>query len=181
MHSWKAAAENYRAIAELGRWIEQQPGCNFVQAVFRAERAMSNLDSRDRTKRALKWTHTRLQNRLCRRSQLRFIPWWGGEEDVGIAPHIHALVELPATVDLDCLEYFANRYWRSRLAAAHGRKVMSTVKLRHLSDTSADAKLYFSRYEGPTFSWGTEKVIYECTYLSPALTGISRPVFTPLT
>jgi hypothetical protein len=179
MENAHAASLNFRAVEDLRQWVEQQPHCTFVQAVFRAEGAMGSFEARERTKAALSWTYTCLTKRLCpRRTKLRRVPWWGGEPESGTAPHIHALLELPAGSTHDSLDYFANRYWRNRIKSAHARHVECDVLLRPLCKSSGEEQFYFSRYEGPTFSWGTVKVIYECMYLSPALTGISRPVFT---
>ena len=63
--------------------------------------------------KALEWTITEFKRKHGRK--LKFASYFGGEQSIGVFPHIHALLELPVDLDINQLTQYLSTLWKRKL------------------------------------------------------------------
>jgi hypothetical protein len=109
-----------------------------------------------RVTKALEWTITEFRRKFFRK--MRFAAFWGGDSDIGIFPHIHAVLEAPIGTTREEIQTYLSELWGKKLAKTLRCFVNSSVYVEGLHFPKKFIP-YCIRYEGKTFSLGDEKVI----------------------
>lgn len=154
------------AQAEFRHWVHSQKDCTWLNSTFRiaGQRAINTPGAL----RALDWTIDDAERVFNGRKTLRFVPYLGGEPASGVAAHIHALLELPIGQGCeDFNKHIADR-WTYFLRKQFHQHIEATVWFRRYEPHDREEQEYFMRYEGPTFSKGLEKVIFDHVRLNGA-------------
>jgi hypothetical protein len=168
--SERLRVDRSREIEALRLWIHAQKQCEWVLATFRADGAMGSGFSR--SMKALDWTIDDAQRHWKNGKLLRFVPYIGGEPSNGVATHIHALVELPSGTSLEDFTERLEDRWGYFVKKVQNREVNASVWTRLYQSGEGEEMLYFARYEGPTFSMGEEKVMFDHLRLDAPVSGV---------
>jgi len=96
---------------------------------------------------------------------MKFIPFIGGDYELGIHPHVHAFIEIPKTNNKWKIKDSLVKNWNiySKRQFKGTADIKSVLWLNNLNKTqNQNHSSYCQRYEGRTFLKGTEKVLFQC-------------------
>jgi hypothetical protein len=156
----------------INDWINQtisDSSCEWMVLTFRSDAYVCNGHNRrqsvwntnvtcsiEKVKKALDWTVTEFKRKNGRR--LRFVSYLGGEQHLGIFPHIHGLIELPNNMSELQLKLCLEKLWIKKLKKIFKEHIESSVHVEKLKSLKQYTS-YCARYEGNTFNIGDEKVL----------------------
>ena len=125
-------------------------------------RQLINELSFQRMLKSLDWTITTTRRKLGNKT-MRFVPFIGGDKEMGVNVHIHAFVEIPKNSNVYELNDNLKRYWKKYSEKSLQKSIKSEVWLRsYKKELGKKHTNYVTRYEGNSFMYGDEKVLIEC-------------------
>ena len=154
-------------------WIQthiEQSNSEWLAVTLRADSSISNFagqrqsvwhsSSIGRVKTAHRWAITQLRRQFNRKMQ--YAAFLGGEQRLGVFPHIHAVLEL-SDASSDEVQTKLNHLWQHYLNKLFKTTIASSIHVEQLS--SAKKYLaYCSRYEGQTFQMSDEKLLLDKSF-----------------
>lgn len=174
-HFEKVGRKWLQEAQSIAARLASEPDCTWIVIVLRAERVLTH-ETRTTTEKALRLALDEVRRTVNQRlgrdekQVLRFFPCIGGGSET--LAHIHALIELPPGMARDNLKDLLEKWWRYFLKKGHDFAVEASVWIE--TDETRETNLpsavtYFVRFEGITFSDGSEKVMWECVRLTPSV------------
>ncbi len=160
--------QQWRAKRELSYWILDQPNewlfARFTCRPPAGSRLSAFSDEyRHKAEKAFRWTMDDVTRRTKRRERLKCVPAWGGDDESGVYPHIHAMVELVARDDY---EFLISNRWEFFVKKIFGATASVDFYAAPYDKTQAtDGIKYITRYEGNLFGRGTDKIALDLTVL----------------
>ena len=154
-------------------WIQthiEQSNSEWLAITLRADSSISNFagqrqsvwhsSSIGRVKTAHSWAITQLRRQVNRKMQ--YAAFLGGEQRLGVFPHIHAVLEL-SDASSDEVQTKLNHLWQHYLNKSLKTTIASSIHVEQLS--SAKKYLaYCARYEGQTFQMSDEKLLLDKSF-----------------
>ena len=93
---------------------------------------------------------------------MRFVPFIGGDKEMGVNVHIHAFVEIPKNSNVYELNDNLKRYWKKYSEKSLQKGIKSEVWIQsYKKELGKKYTYYVTRYEGNSFLCGDEKVLIE--------------------
>ena len=89
---------------------------------------------------------------------MKFVAFFGGEKDSGVAGHFHALLQFPSNADKEAFVEKFQKLWSIKVSDALKTTLKTSVYAKPIKSQEAYSA-YCSRYEGATFGGGSEKVV----------------------
>ena len=115
-----------------------------------------------RMMKSLDWTITTTRRKLSDKN-MRFVPFIGGDKEMGVNIHIHAFIEIPMNSDVYELSDNLNRYWKKYSEKSLQKDIKSEVWIQpYKKELGKKYTYYVTRYEGKSFMFGEEKILIEC-------------------
>ena len=115
-----------------------------------------------RMMKSLDWTITTTRRKLSDKN-MRFVPFIGGDKEMGVNIHIHAFIEIPMNSDVYELSDNLSRYWKKYSEKSLQKDIKAEVWIQpYKKELGKSYTYYVTRYEGKSFMFGDEKVLIEC-------------------
>ena len=89
---------------------------------------------------------------------IKFFVFLGGEKRLGVAGHFHAIVQFPSNADKQEFMCDFDRLWSKKVSEALKATLKTSVFFEPIVSKEVFSN-YCSRYEGPTFGRGFDKVV----------------------
>jgi len=89
---------------------------------------------------------------------MKFVAFLGGEKNLGVAGHFHGVLQFPANAEKQEFMYDFDRLWSMKVSEALKATLKTSVFFEPIVSKEVFSN-YCSRYEGPTFSRGLDKVV----------------------
>jgi hypothetical protein len=111
--------------------------------------------------KSLDWTITTTRRKLSSKS-MRFVPFIGGDKEMGVNIHIHAFIEIPKNSNIYELSDLLKKNWTKYSEKMFQKGIRSEVWLTpYKKELGKSHTYYLTRYEGNSFLCGDEKVLIE--------------------
>ena len=115
-----------------------------------------------RMMKSLDWTITTTRRKLGNKT-MRFVPFLGGDKEMGVNLHIHAFIEIPKNCTVYELSDNLKLYWKKYSEKLLQQNIKTEVWLEpYIKELGIKHTNYVTRYEGNSFMCGDEKVLIEC-------------------
>ena len=132
-------------------------GGDFVDNSGR-KRQINNSLSLNKFIRSVDWTILDLRRRL--KSDMKFVSFFGGNEETQVQTHIHSFLEIPKSTNYEFIEKTLTENFDIYSKRNFKTNVESSVWTDRLDMNNYRSHVYYcSRSEGKTFKYGNEKVI----------------------
>lgn len=89
---------------------------------------------------------------------MKFVGFLGGEKSLGVAGHFHGVLQFPSKADKQEFMCDFERLWSNKVANALKATLKTSVYFEPI-ESETQFTNYCSRYEGPTFGRGLDKVV----------------------
>ena len=124
-------------------------------------RQIVNSSSIGKLQKSVDWTIQSLRRKL-NSSSMKFVPYIGGDRELKVASHVHALIQVPENQSMQIVATELNRYWSQMTVRAFKQSVVASVWIDQLDKNRVMNHAYYcERYEGQTDLKGSEKVMFE--------------------
>lgn len=112
--------------------------------------------------KSIDWTVTTTKRKLGNKN-LKFIPFIGGDKELGVSIHVHAFIEIPESHDIYEVTDLLRVHWKKYCKKLFKEDHKADVWYERLDkDLSSNHVHYLTRYEGKSFVLGDEKILIEC-------------------